>query len=89
MQFLRDGGPTCNYENYEAINRGETNQNLIWSHFVRAPRLENREKKRKKRKKKTKKVCFHFGIMCFWISRLVDMDYWTFIWISMVLGFLI
>ena len=25
----------------------------------------------------------------FWISRLFGMDYWTFIWISMVLGFLI
>ena len=25
----------------------------------------------------------------FWISRLFGMDYWTFIWISMVLGFFI
>ena len=48
-----------------------------------------RRKKRKKRKEKTKKVGFHFGIMCFWISRLFGMDYWTFIWISMVLKFLI
>ena len=48
-----------------------------------------RRKKRKKRKEKTKKVGFHFGIMCFWISRLFGMDYWTFIWISMVLEFLI
>ena len=48
-----------------------------------------RRKKRKKRKEKTKRVGFHFGIMCFWISRLFGMDYWTFIWISMVLEFLI
>ena len=48
-----------------------------------------RRKKRKKRKEKTKRVGFHFGIMCFWISRLFVMDYWTFIWISMVLEFLI
>ena len=48
-----------------------------------------RRKKRKKRKEKTKKVGFYFGIMCFWISRLFGMDYWTFIWISMVLEFLI
>ena len=48
-----------------------------------------RRKKRKKRKEKTKKVGFHFGIMCFWISRLFGMDYWTFIWISLVLEFLI
>ena len=48
-----------------------------------------RRKKRKKRKEKTKKVGFHFGIMCFGISRLFGMDYWTFIWISMVLEFLI
>ena len=48
-----------------------------------------RRKKRKKRKEKTKKVGFYFGIMCFWISRLFGMGYWTFIWISMVLEFLI
>ena len=48
-----------------------------------------RRKKRKKRKKKTKKVGFYFGIMCFWIFRLFGMDYWTFIWISMVLKCLI
>ena len=48
-----------------------------------------RRKKRKKRKEKTKKVGFHFGIMCFWISKLFGMDYWTCIWISMVLEFLI
>ena len=50
---------------------------------------EKKRKKRKKRKEKTKKVGFHFGIMCFWISRLFGMDYWTFIWISMVIEFLI
>ena len=48
-----------------------------------------RRKKRKKGKEKTKKLGFHFGIMCFWISRLFGMDYWTFIWISMVLEFFI
>ena len=48
-----------------------------------------RRKKRKKKKEKEKKVCFYLGIKCIWISRLFGMDYWTFIWISMVLGFLI
>ena len=48
-----------------------------------------RRKKRKKRKEKTKKVSFYFGIMYFWISRLFGIDYWTFIWISMILEFLI
>ena len=48
-----------------------------------------RRKKRKKKKEKEKKVCFCLEIKCIWISRLFGMDYWTFIWISMVLGFLI
>ena len=48
-----------------------------------------RRKKRKKKKEKEKKVCFHLEIKCIWISRLFSIDYWTFIWISMVLGFLI
>ena len=35
----------------------------------------------------------NFWVFCmesciFWISRLFGMNYWTFIWISMVLGFL-
>ena len=50
---------------------------------------ENKWKRRKKKKEKEKKVCFHLEIKCIWIFRLFGMDYWTFIWISMVLGFLI
>ena len=59
---------------------------------------EKGEKKRKKRKKKEKekKTKQRYGFLgfcmescIFWISRLFGMDYWTFIWISMVLGFLI
>ena len=48
-----------------------------------------RRKKRKKRKEKTKKVGFLFWNHVFLDSRLFGMDYWTFIWISMVLEFLI
>ena len=85
----------------ETIIGVETNKSLILvSQKVRATcrRGKKGERKRKKRKKKEKEnndqtkvwiFGFLFEIMCFWISRLFGMDYWTFIWISMVLGFLI
>ena len=66
------------------------------SHFSRANRGERSRarKRRKKKKKEEEQKWYGFLGFCmesciFWISRLFGMDYWTFIWISMVLGFLI
>ena len=82
----------------ETIIGVETNKSLILvSQKVRATRRRGKKGERKRKKKEKEKndqtkvwiFGFLFGIMCFWIYRLFGMDYWTFIWISMVLGLLI
>ena len=76
------------------------NNSFGLSKKLRQPEGEERREKRRgrrgrrRRRRRMTKQRYGFLGFCmesciFWISRLFGMDYWTFIWISMVLGFLI